>query len=132
MMDYVELIKHVRYNFAAMQSPCIVAGGSYGGMLAAWLRMKFPFVFQGALAASAPILYFRGSPTAPEPKFNDIITESYFNVDPKCKTVPLEAWNLLMDIKTNRPSQWATLSTILKTCAPVAATGDIDNLYYHL
>lgn len=131
-MDYVELIKHVRYNFAAMQSPCIVAGGSYGGMLAAWLRMKFPFTFQGALAASAPILYFRGSPDAPEPAFNDIITASYANIDPKCKSVPLEAWNILMDIKTNRVDQYGPLSTLLNTCSPITKAGDIDNLYNHL
>lgn len=77
MMDYVELIKFIRYTYGIMNTPCIVFGGSYGGMLASWLRIKFPFVFQGALAASAPILYFKDSPTAPEPAFNDIITKSY-------------------------------------------------------
>ena len=41
-MDYVELMKYVRFNYNAMQRACIVFGGSYGGMLAAWLRMKFP------------------------------------------------------------------------------------------
>lgn len=73
MMDYNLLLKSIRYQYGAMDKPCIVFGGSYGGMLAAWLRMKYPQTFQGALSSSAPILYFKGAPTAPEDAFGDII-----------------------------------------------------------
>ena len=45
MMDYVELIKFIRTEYQAEDKAVIVFGGSYGGMLAAWIRMKFPATF---------------------------------------------------------------------------------------
>ena len=42
MMDYVDLIKFLKVDKNMEDRAVIVGGGSYGGMLAAWLRMKYP------------------------------------------------------------------------------------------
>lgn len=44
MMDFANLIQHVREMYGSHKSPVITFGGSYGGMLATWMRMKFPSI----------------------------------------------------------------------------------------
>jgi lysosomal Pro-X carboxypeptidase len=64
MEDYVALLTYLKEQDTTLQNKAtIVFGGSYGGMLAAWLRMKYPSMFQGALASSAPVLWFNGTIT---------------------------------------------------------------------
>jgi len=42
MLDYVALLQSIKKQYGAEQKATIAVGGSYGGMLAAWMRMKFP------------------------------------------------------------------------------------------
>jgi len=66
LMDYVTLINHLKkeYNFDVTDA-VIGFGGSYGGMLASWARFHYPFVWDGAVAASAPIISFEGMDANP-------------------------------------------------------------------
>jgi len=56
LQDLVSFREHIislRPELAA--STWIVFGGSYSGSLAAWARLKYPHLFHGAFAASAPV-----------------------------------------------------------------------------
>lgn len=64
MEDYVDLSMAIRGNASMPElkdRSIILVGGSYGGMLSGWMRMKYPNHFQGALAASAPVRWFNGT-----------------------------------------------------------------------
>jgi len=57
LADYATLISHLKSSKpGAEKSPVIAYGGSYGGMLSAWMRVKYPHLIDGAISSSAPML----------------------------------------------------------------------------
>ena len=55
LSDYASLIAHLKVEYSAASAPVIAFGGSYGGMLTGWMRIAYPDVITGAIAASAPV-----------------------------------------------------------------------------
>lgn len=131
MMDFVDLIKYIRTSRNMEDKAAIVFGGSYGGMLAAWLRIKFPQTFQGALAASAPFLYFKDAPSAPEFGYSDICTQDFRKSMEKSPALIRESFEQMMDFKS-RPDTWTQVSEIFNTCTTIASSDDLNYLYMHL
>jgi lysosomal Pro-X carboxypeptidase len=60
LADYAYLVYYLKASLHAENNPVIGFGGSYGGMLAAWGRFKYPNAFDGVISASAPIWSFPG------------------------------------------------------------------------
>ncbi|CEM14792.1 unnamed protein product [Vitrella brassicaformis CCMP3155] len=55
--DYAVLLMRLQSTKYG-RGPILAGGGSYGGMLAAWFRLKYPSLVTGSLAASAPVLQY--------------------------------------------------------------------------
>lgn len=126
LMDYVKLIEKVKSgNPLYKESPVFAFGGSYGGMLAAWFRMKYPHVIQGSHASSAPILFFPGgvSPYA----FNELVTRSYNAYCPNFKDQARIGFGTLVSAQSD-PTQYDAISKIFNTCAPITSAGQIQVL----
>jgi len=89
LADYAALLTHLKATIAgASKSPVIAFGGSYGGMLAAWFRIKFPHICDGAVAASAPVNQF----DAPCEAFGRIVTADYAAEGGDCVEIIRRSW----------------------------------------
>lgn len=87
----VELQATTYKNSQNTSRPVIAFGGSYGGMLAAWFRMKYPHLVKGAISASAPVLQF----VTDCGRFNTIVTSVFTVGQGNCSANIRNSWDLL-------------------------------------
>jgi len=135
LMDYANLIRHIQDKYDAHSSPVVTFGGSYGGMLAAWMRMKFPDLVQAAVVSGGPILYFKDS-GIPEPLYYHWIGKIYQSLDQiggKCSPLITEALDQLLLLSQHKKT-WPELESHLHTlCKKKDDTGEfIFQMYNEL
>ena len=133
MNDFVDLIQYYKKNNKNVQnSPVIAFGGSYGGMLSAWSRMKFPHVFAGAVASSAPILLF-DSDNQDKNSFFKIVTETYTRYDNNCPIHVREGFNALLSLRNNtyiqnNPDIIQEINEIFNPCKKITNLKELTKL----
>ena len=78
LADYAVFLTSLKQNYSLSDSnnPIIAFGGSYGGILAAYMRFKYPNLVTGALAASATIFLTAG--LSPSTLFFQDVTKVLF------------------------------------------------------
>ncbi|KAK1589051.1 hypothetical protein Q3G72_030009 [Acer saccharum] len=128
--DYAAVLLHIKKKYKAHKSPVIVVGGSYGGMLASWFRLKYPHITLGALASSAPILYF--DEIAPQVGYYSIVTKDFKETSESCYETVRKSWDEI-DKVASRPNGLSILSKKFKTCNELKRSIDLkdylDSIY---
>ncbi|TYI72040.1 hypothetical protein E1A91_D07G031500v1 [Gossypium mustelinum] len=119
LADFAVLITSLKQNLSSEASPVVVFGGSYGGMLAAWFRLKYPHIAIGALASSAPILQF--DKLIPWSSFYDAVSQDFKDVSLNCYQVIKGSWAELEAMSTQKQAL-AELSKTFRTCKSLHST----------
>lgn len=99
LADYADLLQYIRNTLpGARDSQVVSFGGSYGGMLAAWFRMKYPHVTAAALAASAPILQFQD--ITPCGAQSAVITGAFRKDSELCVEAIRKSWGIIKNMSS--------------------------------
>ena len=125
MMDYVEFIKFIKGRYCE-DCPVLVFGGSYAGMLSAWMRMKYPNVVDVAHAASAPIYYYHNRKNFDIGVFYQIVTKNYEMHNSNCPSVIKEAFRRLLAYSQSPVAPIPDISRWFNTCTPLKTYRDIS------
>ncbi|KAJ4455439.1 putative Thymus-specific serine protease [Paratrimastix pyriformis] len=115
LADYALFRQFIAQKYNAPASKWIAFGGSYSGSLAAWQRIKYPHLFAGALASSAPVLAKEDYP-----EYFDVVQKS---LGPACASRVQQA-TAKVDALLDTPAGRRQLEQLFGTCDPISSDQD--------
>jgi len=126
LADYAVLIRFLKKSYNCSDSPVFAFGGSYGGMLSAWFRIKYPHVVAGAIASSAPVLQFYDTGVS-QWIFAELTTNDFSLYDVQCPNSIREAF-LLIQQEGKSPKGRESITAAFGLCSPLQSEADISLL----
>ncbi|XP_028794690.1 lysosomal Pro-X carboxypeptidase-like [Neltuma alba] len=124
LADFAVLLTELKQNLSCKDCPVVLFGGSYGGMLAAWMRLKYPHISIGALASSAPILQFEN--IVPPETFYDIVSNDFRRESSSCFNYIKQSWSELKS-KGQTTNGLEELTKTFGFCRQLKRTEDLSD-----
>lgn len=129
LADFARLIQHIKSTAPGAEKSAVVTfGGGYGGMLAAWMRLRYPHLVKGAYASSAPIAYYSGELACD--KFPRSVTDSYRSQSQNCAASIRRSW-AIMDKMADTDAGLGFLTEAFHSCQRLSADS-VPQLYLWL
>lgn len=126
MADFAVLIKYLKTKLG-QNTPVICFGGSYGGMLSAYMRFKYPNLVLGAIASSAPILSV--SNNVPQSYFFEDVTKDFEDVNKDCPVLIKSAFDIAGKLADQGTVGLKKLSSTFRLCSPMTQKSEVSHLY---
>jgi len=127
LADYVEVIQMFKNAHGLQDSPVVTFGGSYCGLLSSYMRMRYPWLVDGAIASAAP---YRGFVGTDEPyAYFQALTEDYRNYNPQCETVLRTGIQSLKNFFALTPGEFTDVSQQLNLCKPLSKALEVSDMY---
>ncbi|ELR16807.1 lysosomal ProX carboxypeptidase [Acanthamoeba castellanii str. Neff] len=124
LADYAVLITHLKETLPhAKNCPVFAFGGSYGGILTAWFRSKYPDIVMGGLSASAPLAFY-GTGISPY-AFTDSASDTFAQARPGCAPLVSRAFDVLQKLSATSDGR-ARFSAAFKLCSPLNSQADAE------
>jgi lysosomal Pro-X carboxypeptidase len=132
LADYVELIVHLKATLpGAANCPVVSFGGSYGAKLTTYLRLKYPHIVAGGLAASSSVGYSAPSSWAAngvdEFTWIDIVNKVYNEAHPQCLSTIGRITDLIGSTGQNASGR-KSLSDTFHLCSPLTDAASVQSL----
>ncbi|XP_033763264.1 dipeptidyl peptidase 2-like [Pecten maximus] len=125
MADFAMLITHLKVELNSTDCPVIAFGGSYGGMLSAYMRFKYPNIVAGSIAASAPI--FLLSPELDRSFFFTDVTKDFGRIR-DCVEGVHQAFIEMNMLARQGTTGLEKLSKTFNLCSPLTSNKEYQHL----
>jgi len=120
LADYAVLISELKQQLNATSCPVIAFGGSYGGMLSAYMRFRYPNIIAGSIAASAPILGVTN--LTPRHWFFQDVTNDFDGTAKGCKAAVVQAFSTVQQLFNAGSAGLQNVSLAFNTCSILQAS----------
>ncbi|KAL6199817.1 hypothetical protein ACLB2K_029599 [Fragaria x ananassa] len=126
LADYAEILVHVKTQLNAEHSPVIVIGGIIWWNACFMVSAEIPpYIALGALASSAPILYFDDIIPL-ENGYLSIVTKDFREASETCYQTIKQSWSEI-DTIASMPDGLSNLSKIFHTCSGIDGAASLTN-----